>query len=96
MTLNKSGLADYVVNCYAVCEDGCRYCYARFVTSFSYSDEPWGIFVDVKVNPPKFLVREVNCKKVGRVFLSSVCDGWQPEEANYRLTGQCLEILLSH
>lgn len=94
--LNKSGLADYAVNCYAGCEHGCRYCYARFVTRFSHPGEPWGSFVDVKVNAPGVLAREVKRKKVGRVFISSVCDGWQPVEVNYRLTRQCLEILLSH
>jgi DNA repair photolyase len=94
--LNKSGLADYAVNCYTGCEHGCRYCYARFVTRFSHPGEPWGGFVDVKVNAPAVLAREVKRKKVGRVFISSVCDGWQPVESNYRLTRQCLEILLSH
>jgi DNA repair photolyase len=93
--LNKSGLADYAVNCYAGCEHGCHYCYARFATRFSHPGETWGSFVDIKVNAPGVLTREVKRKQVGRVFMSSVCDGWQPAEANYRLTRQCLEILLS-
>jgi len=94
--LNKSGLADYAVNCYAGCEHGCRYCYARFATRFSHPGELWGSFVDVKVNAPQVLAHEVRRKRVGRVFISSVCDGWQPREASYRLTRQCLEILLHH
>jgi DNA repair photolyase len=94
--LNKSGLADYAVNCYAGCEHGCIYCYARFVTRFSHPGEPWGSFVDVKVNAPVILSGEVKRKKSGMVFLSSVCDGWQPQEANYRLSRQCLEILLRY
>ena len=92
--LNNSGLADYAVNCYAGCEHGCVYCYARFVTRFSHHGELWGSFVDVKINAPTLLAREVKRKRVGRVFLSSVCDGWQPMEASYYLTRQCLEILL--
>ena len=94
--LNKSGLADSAVNCYGGCEHGCRYCYARFVNRFSHPGEPWGSFVDVKVNAPSVLAREVKRRKLGSVFMSSVCDGWQPIEANYHLTRQCLEILLSH
>ena len=94
--LNKSGLADYAINCYAGCEHGCCYCYARFVTRFSHPGEPWGSFVDVKVNAPQVLAHEVKRKRVGRVFISSVCDGWQPMEASYRLTRQCLEILLHY
>ena len=94
--LNKSGLADYAVNCYTGCEHGCVYCYARFVTRFSHPGEVWGSFVDVKVNAPNILAREVRRKRVGRVFISSVCDGWQPREASYFLTRQCLEILLHY
>lgn len=94
--LNKSGLSDYAVNCYAGCEHGCIYCYARFVTRFSHPGEPWGSFVDVKVNAPQVLAREVKRKRLGRVFLSSVCDGWQPREARYGLTRQCLETLLHY
>lgn len=94
--LNKSGLSDYAVNCYAGCEHGCVYCYARFATRFSHPGEPWGSFVDVKVNAPDILAREVGRKRAGRVFLSSVCDGWQPQEAHYGLTRRCLEMLLHH
>jgi DNA repair photolyase len=94
--LNKSGLADYAVNCYVGCEHGCVYCYARFATRFSHPGEPWGSFVDVKVNAAQVLAHEAKRKTVGRVFISSVCDGWQPLEASYYLTRQCLEILVSH
>lgn len=94
--LNKSGLADYAVNCYAGCEHGCCYCYARFATRFSHPGESWGNFVDVKVNAPQILAHEAKRKRVGKVFISSVCDGWQPREASYFLTRQCLEILLHY
>jgi len=92
--LNKSGLADYALNCYAGCEHRCVYCYARFATRFSHPGEPWGSFVDVKINAPQLLAKEVRHKKPGTVFISSVCDAWQPAEASYGLTRQCLEILL--
>ena len=94
--LNKSGLADYAINCYSGCAHGCTYCYARFATRFSHPGETWGSFVDIKVNAPQVLAREVKRRKVGRVFLSSVCDGWQLQEAKYGLTRQCVEILLHY
>lgn len=94
--LNKSGITDWTVNCYSGCEHGCLYCYARFATRFSHPGERWGSFVDVKVNAPHLLEKEVKRKRVGRVFVSSVCDGWQPVEAKYGLTRECLEILLKH
>ncbi len=94
--LNKSGITDWAVNCYAGCQHGCRYCYARFATRFTHPGEPWGSFVDVKVNAPELLEREVQRRRVGPVFVSSVCDAWQPLEARYGLTRRCLEILLHH
>jgi DNA repair photolyase len=94
--LNKSGLADYAVNCYAGCGHGCRYCYARFATRFSHPGEDWGSFVDVKINALAILEKEVKRRRAGRVFMSSVCDGWQPAESRYGLSGQCLEVLLRH
>lgn len=92
--LNKSGIADWTINCYAGCQHACHYCYARFATRFSHPGEPWGSFVDVKVNAAELLAREVRRKRIGRVFVSSVCDGWQPLEERYGLTRGCLEILL--
>jgi DNA repair photolyase len=32
---------------------------------------------------------------MGRVFVSSVCDGWQPLEEKYGITRACVEILLA-
>jgi DNA repair photolyase len=58
--------------------------------------EPWGHFVDVKMNASRVLVKQVKRSRVGRVFMSSVCDGWQPLEEKYGITRACLEILLTN
>jgi len=94
--LSNSGLADYCLNCYRGCEHGCRYCYARFMRKYTNHEEPWGEFVDVKINAAQVLAGELKKKKRGEVFVSSVCDGWQPLEAKYKLTRRCLEILLNN
>jgi DNA repair photolyase len=94
--LNKSGLADYAVNCYTGCAHGCVYCYARFASRFSHPRQDWGTFVDIKANAPEVLAREVKRKPAGRVMLSSVCDAWQPAEKESLLTRRCLEILLHY
>jgi len=94
--LNKSGLADYAVNCYTGCAHGCVYCYARFASRFTHPRQDWGSFVDVKANAPEVLAREVKRKPAGRVMLSSVCDAWQPVEMEALLTRRCLEILLRY
>jgi len=57
--------------------------------------EEWGYFVDVKINAPFVLAREVEkIKPPKEVFMSSICDPWQPLEAKYRLSRNCLKILL--
>jgi DNA repair photolyase len=92
--LNKSGIADYAVNCYTGCAHGCIYCYARFASRFSHPRQDWGSFVDIKTNAPEVLAREVRRRPAGRVMLSSVCDAWQPVEKDALLTRRCLEVLL--
>jgi DNA repair photolyase len=58
--------------------------------------EPWGDFVDVKINAPELLSKEIQKKKSGRVWISGVCDAYQPLEKKYRLTRRCIEILVEH
>jgi DNA repair photolyase len=58
--------------------------------------ERWGWFVDAKINAPELLAREVQKKGVGRVWISGVCDPYQPLEARYKLTRKCIEILAEH
>ena len=91
--LSKSKIYPYVVNPYTGCQHGCSYCYARFMKRVTGHREPWGEFVDVKINAPELLRKEINKKKRAGVWVSGVCDPYQPLEEKYRLTRQCLEIL---
>jgi len=63
---------------------------------FTDHKEEWGKFVDVKINGPILLQREIKKKRVGKVWISGVCDPYQPLENEYELTKRCLEILLKH
>ncbi|HEX7555354.1 MAG TPA: radical SAM protein [Leptolinea sp.] len=94
--LSDSKIYPYVINPYTGCEHNCSYCYASFMKRFTGHKEPWGQFVDVKVNAPDLLRREILRKKPDRVWVSGVCDPYQPLEAKYLLTRQCLEILALH
>jgi DNA repair photolyase len=94
--LVRSKIYDYVINPYTGCQHACSYCYARFMKRFSGHTEPWGQFVDVKVNAAEILEREIGKKPEGRVWISGVCDPYQPLEGRYNLTGRCLEILVRH
>ena len=92
--LNPCGIADYSFNCYVGCQHGCGYCYARFMQRFHPHEEEWGRFVDVRVNAPAALTRQLKRMKPGAVFTCSACDGWQPLEERYRLTRECCRLLL--
>lgn len=91
--LSVSKIYPYVINPYTGCQHNCLYCYAHFMKRFTGHHEPWGTFVDVKVNAPDLLNKEILKKKSDRVWVSGVCDPYQPLEAKYKLTRQCLEIL---
>jgi len=93
--LNKSKVFDYCVNPYTGCQHNCRYCYARlFMPRYSGHQEPWGEFVDVKINAVQLLRRQLKRAKKGTVWISSVCDPYQPLEAKFKLTRGCLKELL--
>jgi len=93
--LNKSKIFDYCLNPYTGCEHNCTYCYASlFMRRYSGHEEPWGEFVDVKINAPKLLKKQLERAKKGIVWISSVCDPYQPLEAKYELTRQCLKELI--
>lgn len=92
--LNKSKIFDYCLNPYTGCQINCRYCYARlFMVRYSGHKEAWGEFVDVKMNAPLLLRKQLEKAKRGVVWISSVCDPYQPLEAKYSLTRQCLKEL---
>jgi DNA repair photolyase len=96
--LTKTAISsfDYCINPYVGCGHGCRYCYASFMKRFTGHLEPWGEFVDVKVNAPHILRKQLRSARQGTVSLSTVTDPYQPLEKTYQLTRKCLEALLEH
>jgi len=93
--LTKTAISsfDYCINPYVGCGHGCRYCYASFMKRFTGHLEPWGEFIDVKVNAPSLLRKQLKRAKQGVVALSTVTDPYQPIERKYQLTRKCLEAL---
>ncbi len=98
--LQKSNLpdAEYCINPYIGCLHSCVYCYARFMRRFTgHVNEKWGEFLDVKINAPDILRKELKRKKIEKlVFLGSVTDIYQPAEKKYGLTREILQILQEH
>jgi DNA repair photolyase len=60
---------------------------------FTDHSEPWGHFVDVKVNAVDLLKKALRRNITGEVMMSSVTDAYQPVERKYRITRACLELL---
>jgi DNA repair photolyase len=79
---------------------GCDFCYAAHRADLSRAlgglpELPWGRYVDVKVNAAEVLRREVTQHPPGVVRMSPiVTDPYQPLERRFRITRQCLEVLL--
>lgn len=98
----KSGIVDYALNPYRGCAHDCAYCYASFMNRFSHHDQPWGQWVDAKVNMAEILVKDLRRLSRQRspgaprkieVIISSVTDAYQPAEREYGLTRMCLEVI---
>jgi DNA repair photolyase len=56
----------------------------------------WGELVEVKINLPRILSKELRTKKKGAVGLGTVTDPYQPAEKRYEISRRCLELLLMH
>jgi DNA repair photolyase len=85
---------DYALNPYRGCAHACVYCYAPSV--IHWDKGKWGELVEVKVNLPRILSKELRAKKKGVVGLGTVTDPYQPAEKKYEITRRCLELLLMH
>ncbi|MBU1062350.1 MAG: hypothetical protein KJ952_06515, partial [Candidatus Omnitrophica bacterium] len=86
-------LGEYVINPYMGCEFACLYCYVRFNKVISRKKDPWGTYVDIRVNAPKLLEKELLLKKPSSVLLGSTTECFQDIEKKYKITKQILEIL---
>ncbi len=95
--LNRSGIPgiDYAINPYLGCAHKCQYCYAVFMKRFTGHTEPWGEFVDVKINAPEILEHQLKrLKRKNNISFGTVCDPYQPVEVKYYITRKCLEKLV--
>ena len=79
--------ARWVINQYIGCQHACRYCYAKFMCKW-YDYGKWGSWIIVRENIPE-LVRGKYV--VGKVYMSSISDPYQPIEEKLELTKKILE-----
>jgi DNA repair photolyase len=85
---------DYALNPYTGCQHACLYCYAEFMKKYTNHKEPWGKFVDAKINVVERLEHQIKKAKPGVVMVGTVTDAYQPIEKNFGLTRRCLELFV--
>ena len=94
--ITKSNLpgSDFVINPYTGCLHACIYCYARFMKRFTGHDEPWGKFIDVKINAPDLITENLQKYSGKSIVIGSVTDPYQKIEKKYKVTRKVLERLV--
>ncbi len=78
------------------CEYSCLYCYVRSNKVISKRLGEWGNYVDIRINAPELLEKEIVSKKPKCVLLGSTTDCFQPIEKKYMITKSILDILNKH
>lgn len=97
--LNKSKLGGYTLNPYTGCPHGCVYCYNQHFIKIIKPDEVWGDFLEIKLNAPDILEKEITgkyAKRKDRVFFSTITDPYNPLEKQHQITRRCLEVLAKY
>jgi DNA repair photolyase len=105
----KKRLGDWVINPYVGCEHGCYHCYCPAMPGVKFANRghtqrEWGTYLFPKPNLVEALRQQLRrftpdqAKRTewgdGWVLMSFLTDCYTPAEAKYRLTRQCLELLL--
>jgi DNA repair photolyase len=90
----------WALNPYVGCLIGCGYCYAQDVLAKvrdveGLSERRWGSYVDVRLNAPAVLRRELGqLSPLPIKFAPITTDPYQAVEKRYRITRGCLEVLV--
>ncbi len=96
LTRSKLRGDGYTINPYVGCQHACVYCYACFMKRLTNHDEPWGEFVDVKINAAELFMQDFRRVKDGEgAFIGSVTDAYHPLEIKYELTRKILQKIVA-
>ncbi len=81
-----ASFAEYTVNPYVGCGFGCSYCYVPVLRERRGQEgaRSWGEWVQVKVNAPDVVRREMlDTPRDAHILIGSATDPWQPVEKRY-------------
>lgn len=91
ITKSKLPSSNFVINPYVGCTNACKYCYASFMKRFTNHNEPWGEFLDIKIQDVPLNTKKLSGKSL---FLASVTDIYNEYEDKYKLTRKILKQLI--
>ncbi len=94
--LTRSKFGGYTLNPYIGCLHGCVYCYNQHFIKKIGREEKWGNFLEIKLNAPEVLEKEITEKEKEEVFFSTITDPYNPLEKQYQITRECLKILAKY
>ncbi|GIV21610.1 MAG: hypothetical protein KatS3mg023_3361 [Armatimonadota bacterium] len=89
--LHRTGasFAEWTLNPYIGCGFGCSYCYVPILRAKRGQEgaETWGSWVQVKVNAPDVVRREMlEVPRDAHLLIGSATDAWQPIEKRYQVS----------
>lgn len=89
--LHRTGasFAEWTLNPYIGCRFGCSYCYVPILRAKRGQEgaDSWGSWVQVKVNAPEVVRREMlDVPREAHILIGSATDAWQPIEKRYRIS----------
>ncbi len=89
---------DYSLNPYSGCRFACSYCYAAAWVYDRELRQNWGRWARVKQNAAVLLEKAGRQGKLNgkRIYMSSVTDPYQPQEAKSGITRACLAVMLRY
>ena len=90
---------EWSLNPFLGCAHACFYCFSRAYHA-RYREKNVGTDfdsnVEVRVNIPDILRRELHRRREGSVAIGTATDPYQPIEGKYQLTRRCLEALVDY
>jgi len=85
----RASFAEVTINPYVGCGFGCCYCYVPILRAKRGQEgaQTWGTWVQVKVNAPDVVRREMlDLPRDSHILIGSATDAWQPIEKRYRVS----------
>jgi len=86
---SSASFAEFTLNPYIGCGFGCSYCYVPILRAKRGQEgvDTWGSWVQVKVNAPDVVRREMlDVPRDAHILIGSATDAWQPIEKRYRVS----------